>query len=290
MSESIVKIGILKIGCIGSAPLLEFLLDERAEREDLETRVVGTGASMAKKRCEDAATELAGYKPNLAVVLSPNATLPGPGAAREILAKNGIPTVVISDSPTRKIAKDLEAAGFGYIIPEAESMIGARREFLDPVEMSLFNSDIIKVLAITGVFNIIIESIDNAIQAIKKGEKPVLPKLIVDKEKAINASGLKNPYARSKAMAAYEVSSRVVGMSSEGCFIIKEWERYTTVVATAHEMMRYAAKLADEAREIEKGEDSVLRQPHARDGVKMRKTRLIEKPTRPGETSGVSSV
>lgn len=39
-----VKIGILKVGCIGSAPLLEFLLDERAERRDIAVRVVGSGA------------------------------------------------------------------------------------------------------------------------------------------------------------------------------------------------------------------------------------------------------
>ena len=278
LSEHVIKVGILKMGCIGSAPLLEFLLDERAEREDLETRVMGTGSSMVKNRCEGVAEELASYKPDLAVVLSPNAALPGPSAAREILAKNGIPTIIVSDSPTRKIVKELETAGFGYIIPEAESMIGARREFLDPVEMALFNSDIIKVLAITGVFTILVESIDRAIQNLKKGEKPDLPRLIVDKEKAIASSGLRNSYARAKAMAAYDISNRVAALSSEGCFIMKNWESYTQVVAAAHEMMRYAAKLSDEAREIEKGEDSIFRQPHARDGTTMHKTRLIEKP------------
>lgn len=281
LSESVIKIGILKLGCVGSAPLLEFLLDERAERVDLETRVVGTGASMAKERCEDAAKELVEYKPDLAVVVSPNASLPGPGAARGVLAESGVPTIIVSDGPAQKIVKDLEAAGFGYIIPEAESMIGARREFLDPVEMALFNADIIRVLAITGVFNLIVELIDSAIQTLKRGEKPTLPRMVVDKEKAINASGLRNPYARSKAMAAHEISRRVVGLTSEGCFVIKEWERYTSMVASAHEMMRYAAKLADEAREMEKGGDSVLRQPHAGDGTIMRKTKLVEKPTRP---------
>lgn len=281
MSESVVKLGILKLGCIGSAPLLEFLLDERAERNDIETRVVGTGASMAKKRCEDAAKALIEYGPHLAVVISPNATLPGPRVAREVCAKSGIPTIIISDSPTIKIVKDLEAAGYGYIIPRAESMIGARREFLDPIEMALFNADIIKVLAVTGVFNFIVDSIDHAIDAIKTGKEPPLPRLIVTKEKAIPASGLKNPYARSKAMAAHEVSSHVARLNSEGCFVLREWESYTSVVAAAHEMMRYAAKLADEAREIEKGRDTVTRRPHAKDGTITPKTRLIEKPTRP---------
>lgn len=281
MSEILVKIGILKVGCIGSASLLEFLLDERAERKDIETRVVGTGASMAKKRCEDAANALASYKPDFAVVVSPSATTPGPTVAREVLLKSGIPTVVISDSPVKKIVKDLEASGFGYIIPEADSMIGARREFLDPVEMALFNTDVIKVLAVTGVFNLIVESIDVVIQTFKRGEKPTLPRLVIEKEKAISASGLQNSYARSKAMAAYEISNRVAGLTSEGCFIINEWERYTAVVAAAHEMMRTAAKLADEAREIEKGQDIVTRKPHAKDGTRLRKTRLIEKPVKP---------
>lgn len=276
----VTKIGVLKIGCIGSAPLIEFLLDERAKREDIETRVVGTAASMAKKRCADAAKELVDYKPNIVVVLSPNASLPGPTLARDFLAKNNIPTIIISDSLTKKIVKDLEAAGFGYIIPEAEAMIGARREFLDPVEMALFNSDIIKVLAVSGVFNLTIQSIDSAIQATRNGKKLNLPRLIIDKEKAINASGLKNPYARSKAVAAHELSRRASELNSEGCFIIKEWERYIEVVAAGHELMRYAAKLADEAREIEKSGDTILRQPHRKNGTTMRKTKLIEKPTR----------
>ncbi|MEE3418215.1 MAG: F420-dependent methylenetetrahydromethanopterin dehydrogenase, partial [Methanosphaera sp.] len=34
----------------------------------------------------------------------------------------------------------------------------------------------------------------------------------------------------------------------------------------SHELMSAAAKLADEAREIEKSNDSVLRTPHAKDG------------------------
>jgi len=49
-------------------------------------------------------------------------------------------------------------------------MIGARREFLDPTEMTIYNSDIIKVLAATGAFNLIIEAIDEAIESVKKGE------------------------------------------------------------------------------------------------------------------------
>jgi methylenetetrahydromethanopterin dehydrogenase len=42
--------------------------------------------------------------------------------------------------------------------------------------------------------------------------------------------------------------------------------------------MRAAARLADEARELEKSNDTVSRKPHARTGESMLKTRLLEKP------------
>jgi len=278
--SKIAKIGILKIGCVGSAPLLEFLLDERAERKDIEVRVVGSGASMNHRQSMEAADSLVRYKPDFAIIISPNATIRGPKVGREVLANTGVPIIIISDSPTKKIVKELEADGFGYIIVEADAMIGARREFLDPIEMALYNSDIIRVLAITGVFRLIVNEIDKVIGLVKKGEKIKLPKIIIDDEKATNASGLVNNYAKSKAMAAHEIARRVSDITRKGCFVIQEWSNYTTIVASAHEMMHSAAKLADEAREIEKGGDHVLRQPHHSDGMVLRKLKLIEKPSR----------
>ena len=218
MVEQVVKVGILKLGCVGSAPLLEFLLDERAERKDIDVRVVGSGAKLSPDFAEDAAKKLLDFSPHFAIVVSPNATLPGPTKAREILKGAGLPTVVISDAPTKRIVKDLETAGFGYIIVEADSMIGARREFLDPVEMALFNADMITVLAATGVYNIIYESIDKMIQAVKEGKEPELPKIVVNKEKAVAAAEFKNPYAKAKAMSAFEIAKKVVDLKVEGCF------------------------------------------------------------------------
>lgn len=279
--SQVVKIGVVKAGCIGTMPLLEFLLDERADRKDIEVRVISAGAKMGPEHCDEVATKMVDFKPAFAIFISPNATLPGPSKGRKTLADAGIPTIVISDGPTKKIIKDLEAAGFGYLIIEADAMIGARREFLDPIEMALFNANIIKVLATTGVFNIVFREIDNVIQSIKNGEKPTLPRIVVDKEKASSAAGFKNPYAKSKAMAAHEISRRVAGLTTEACFKVKEWGRYTSIAAAAHEMMRYAAKLAEDARESEKGGDTVLRKPHHPDGRILEKRRLIEKPTKP---------
>jgi methylenetetrahydromethanopterin dehydrogenase len=58
---------------------------------------------------------------------------------------------------------------------------------------------------------------------------------------------------------------------------VHEPEDYIPLVAAAHEMMKAAARLADEAREIEKGADSVLRRPHFKDGTVGEKRRLMEK-------------
>ncbi len=51
MSDSVFKLGLLKLGCIGAAPLLDLLLDERADREDLETRAFTGGAKLDSASC-----------------------------------------------------------------------------------------------------------------------------------------------------------------------------------------------------------------------------------------------
>ncbi len=276
-----ISIGVVKMGAIGSAVLIEYLLDERADRKDIEVRVYSTGAKMFSETYgEEVANRALGGDHDLYIVVSPNATLPGPTRAREILLAAGKPVIVISDAPTKKIVGDLEERGFGYIIVLGDSMIGARREFLDPVEMALYNSDIIKVLSITGVFRLLYEEIDKVVEALKKGEKPVLPKIVVDKW-VVERAGFRNPYARAKAMAAYEIARRVADLTTEGCFKVKEREKYTLIVAAAHEAMRVAARLADEAREIEKYGDTLERKPHHSDGTILVKEKLLEKPRRP---------
>ena len=272
------RIGFLKLGCIGSALLLEFMLDERAERQDIDIRVVGTGAKLGVDQAEEAAQRLLGFKPQLIVVTSPNATLPGPKKARDIIRSAGIPTIVITDGPGKKAAQELEQQGFGYIVVEADSMLGARREFLDPVEMVLFNLDVTRVLALTGALSLLTTEIDQVIESIKNGTTVALPKIVVDKEKAIKAASFSNPYSASKAIAAYETARRVAGVTVEACFVLKEWEQYTQLASAAHEMMRQAARLADEAREIEKSQDAVSRRPHYDDGSILQKRKLIEKP------------
>ena len=120
-----VLIGFLKVGNIATAPMIELLLDERAEREDMEVRVVSSGANMGSKQSEEVARIMVGLKPDLVFVTSPNASTKGPTKARELIAASGIPVVVVSDGP-RGLIEEFQGKGMGCIIIEADSMIGAR--------------------------------------------------------------------------------------------------------------------------------------------------------------------
>lgn len=272
-----IRVGFLKLGNIATAPMIELLLDERAEREDIEVRVVTTGANMSPMQAEEAAKTMLSLRPQIVFITSPNASTPGPKRAREIVSEGGVSTVVVSDGP-KKIVDSLAKKGMGCIIVEADSMIGARREFLDPVEMALFNSDTIRVLAVTGAYTILCKTIDELISTLKEGRELELPSLVINSTIATEAAGFENPYAKAKAHAAFEIAKRVSSITTEACFRVKEWEVYTSLCAAAHEMMRAAAKLADEAREIEKYGNSVLRMPHYDDGSILVKRALIEKP------------
>jgi methylenetetrahydromethanopterin dehydrogenase len=275
-----VRVGVLKAGCMGSLPLIEFLVDERADRRDIEVLVSGSGAKLGRKQCETIAAWMVAQQPDFTVLIGPAQQAPGPTKARKMLVEAGVPTVVISDGPARKIVSRLEADGFGYIIIDADAMIGARREFLDPVEMALYNADMIRILAVTGVLRVITQALDDLIQAVQSGRDLKLPRLVVTKESAVASSGLINSYARAKAMASYEVARRVAGVDSTACFKVQEWTRYVPLVASGHEMIRAAAKLADDAREIEKAGDKLVRKPHYADGALGVKTKLMEKPRR----------
>lgn len=270
-----VRVGLAKLGNIGTSSMLDLMLDERAEREDIDFRVLCSGPKMRKEDGKELADKLQGFDPDLIIISSPNPSTPGPTAARETVRDLDIPRVIIGDAPGTRIKDDLEKAGFGYLFILADAMIGARREFLDPIEMSLFNADLIKVLSVTGAFRVVQEEIDKIISAEKTGNS-YIPRLVVDRDTAISAADFENPYARAKAMAAYEMASKVADLDVEGCFQVHEERKYVPIVASAHEMMRSAANLADEARELEKSEDSVLRKPHADDGDILSKNKLME--------------
>ncbi|MGD2200457.1 MAG: F420-dependent methylenetetrahydromethanopterin dehydrogenase [Candidatus Bathyarchaeota archaeon] len=272
-----VKVTIVKTGYIGTTTLIDALLDERASRENISVRVISSGCKMDKSEAKDAAEIAAGVPTDLYILISPNAGLPGPKSAKNILKETGKPIIVVSDEPSRKAAKKLPEEGIGYLVLYGDPMIGAKRPFLDPVEMAIFNADVIKVLSVTGVFRLVHSEIDRVIDEIDQGKKPVLPEVIVNKKRALEYSGLKNPYARAKAMAAFEAARKVASLDVEGCFRTKGSENYLPIVAAAHELLRGAAKLCDEAREIEKVNDSVKRVVHFSSGELRTKTELLGK-------------
>lgn len=261
MSEKVLKIGILKNGTIGSSLLLAFLMDERAESTMINVYEVTSGAKMhPPEMCTKTMEDLLKWSPELIIMSSPNAALPGPKSAREMAGN--IPTIVISDAPAKKAVEEIKDKNMGYILINCDSMIGARRPFLDPIEMSIFNSDLLKVLAITGALQVITEELNKVILDMLDGRTPTLPQIIVDSNIASEAANFSNPYARAKAIAAFELAASVSNITGKACFQLKERSEYMPLLATAHEMMRAAALMCDEAREIEKFNDTVIRRPH----------------------------
>ena len=269
------KIGFVKLGNIATSTAIDLALDEIAERTDLEFKIISFGPKMTKKEGE-ASAELKAWGPQLVVISSPNAATAGPTSAREQF--KGLPTIVISDGPTKKEARDaLASEGFGYIILPVDPLIGAKREFLDPSEMALFNSDALKVLAACGAIRLVQEELDKAMTSIASGE-PKLPAILATPEKCAERMNFSNPYARAKAVAALYMAQTVATIDATACFRLKELEAIALTAAAGHEVMRAAGRLADESREMEKANDSVSRKPHARTGELMAKTRLLEKP------------
>ncbi|MCK9318590.1 MULTISPECIES: F420-dependent methylenetetrahydromethanopterin dehydrogenase [unclassified Methanoculleus] len=278
----VVKVGIAKLGNIASGVMGELLLDERADREDIITFMATSGTKLQPEDIDRVVSNMKAWGPDFCIVVSPNGVLPGPVKAREDLAAAGIPCVVITDDVTTKKEQfeALKASNFGYIIMKADAMIGARREFLDPIEMADYNGNLVKVLAITGAFRKMQTELDKVIDQVKAGKKGAdlaLPKVVMTSDKAVEGE-FSNPYALAKARAAYEIAQAVAGVNVKGCFMTKEWEKYIPIVTSAHEMMRQAMILCEEARNLEKSVDAVIRKPHKKTGEIVSKTALISKP------------
>jgi methylenetetrahydromethanopterin dehydrogenase len=281
------KLVVVKVGCIAVSPLLDLIFDERAEREDLEVRVVSNGAKMDPSSCKTLIKFLDSVEADLVLLVSPNASLKGPSSIRLWLLEREIPVISISDTPSKKAwekkdedgKKILEAQEKeGFIIIPSDSMIGARAEFLDPSEMILYNSDALRVLSIGGVFRGIQFLVGESIEQMKSSKKIVLPRSILTADVAIEYANFTNPYAKAKAYSALTIAESVSSVTSKACFKISDANIYISQVCSGHEMMRAAAILADEARELEKGIDTVYRTPHGSDGRIKKKTKMMEKP------------
>ena len=274
----VVKIGIIKCGNIGTSPVLDLLLDERADRPNIDTCVIGSGAKMNPEEIEKAVPLMLEQDRDFVIFISPNPGAPGPAKARELLSAADVPAIIIGDAPGLRAKDEMHEQGLGYIIVKADPMIGARREFLDPTEMASFNSDVIKVLALTGAYRVVQNTIDEVVATVEAGNDIELPKVVITRDRAVEAAAFGSPYAKAKAMAAYEIATKVADIDVEGCFMTKGAENYIPIVASAHEMLKVAADLATQAREIEKANDTVVRTPHGGKGQTLAKCCLMEKP------------
>ena len=273
-----IKIGVFKCGNIGTAPILELLLDELADRKDITVRTVTTGSKMGTEVVEESIEKIFQFSPDLLLLASPNTAAPGPARARDILSKKGIPTIVFTDGPGKRVRKEIEAQGLGYMIIEGDPLIGARKEFLDPIEMAIFNGQVIAVLATTGIFRIIIQQIDKLIFGLANNEELELPRLVLDTDHIRDGADFANPYAKAKAMAAYELLKKAAEINVRACFIEKDKDKYIPLVACSHEIVQASAELASAAREIEKYGDTLLRTPHGKSGKTNKKNQLMAQP------------
>ena len=205
------KIGFVKLGNIATSTAIDLSLDEIAERSDIEFKIVSFGPKMTKKEGE-AAAELLAWAPQLVVISSPNAATAGPTTAREQF-QGHCPQSSSLTVPAKKESRDLLAAdGFGYIILPMDPLIGAKREFLDPAEMALFNSDALKVLAACGAIRLVQEELDKAMASVIAGE-PKLPAILATPEKCaerMNFSRIPTPGPRPWAPSTWRRPSPAI--------------------------------------------------------------------------------
>ena len=260
------KLGVLKLGNIASSVLLEMLLDERADREDITARTISSGAKLTSKEIKNAYEIYSKISFDLNIVATPNASLKAPLEIIFDLANSKTPIIVLTDIIKKEVKEQFKEKNIGYIIVESDAMIGARREFLDPIEMAIFNADLLKILAIGGVFNIIYQEIDRVLNQIVNKKEVDLPNKVITPRRAVKQAGFSNPYAEAKAQASLEIAKAAAKVNTEGCFKINDRLEYIPQVATGHEMIQAAAKLAESAREIEKSLNKVQRKPHHYNG------------------------
>ncbi len=146
-----------------------------------------------------------------------------------------------------------------------------------------------KVLSICGVVRLIQEELDKVTDQVasgKSGKELELPHIFAKPEKCVEHAGFANPYAKAKALAALHMADKVAQVNFPACFMLKEIEQVCLTAAAGHEIMGAAAKLAIEAREIEKSNDTVFRQPpHAKNGALLKKSKIVPKTRiKPGKT------
>jgi methylenetetrahydromethanopterin dehydrogenase len=271
----LIKISIVKAGNIATSTVIDVILDERAHREDIMIRTFGTGSKMHLEYIKEVVETAAAIEPNLLLYVGPNISSKRNIDTANILKELNMPIILIGDAKDLTITEILDSFNIGYIILEGDPLLGAKRAILDSTEMVLFNANILKVLSVSGTIRLLQHELNKVITSLKDSGIH-LPKIIVNSDLALQYAGIKNPYAHAKAKAAYEMNILVHKLNYQGCFVLKKKEEYIPCVISAHELAESAAELAQTARNIEKINDSILRDPHDRFGKILKKTSLYE--------------
>lgn len=180
------NISIIKIGNTGVAQAIDYLFTDIAK-----INIISSGAKLNPKQIRDIIPPAVETNPDLIILTTPNPGAVGPAFARSELSKLDIPVIIIGDSPLvgAKIQDEMKQQNLGYILVSGDPMIGVRQEFLDASEMCIFNADIVKVLAISGVYKTIRKII------IKYLDDNILPQLTLTGNDVIANADFTNHYA-----------------------------------------------------------------------------------------------
>ncbi len=270
-----VKITFVKIGNITLTTLVDIMIDERGSREDIEATVISSSTKLQPSDVERLFPLIDQVKTDLMIMISPNANLKGPQKLIDNY-QDKYPLLVISDAADKDLRAQWRDKGIGYLIAPFDPMIGAKKDFLDPSEMCLFNGHIISCFSATGVFSYFTNQIDEIINMIKNGEELSLPTKYLSSKEIVTNTTFSNDFSKPKAYACLEMLAQVGKLNVSGLYVEKDEKVALLKVGAAHEMVRQANLLSDEIREMEKAGNHLAKYPHAKDGSTLHKMHYFD--------------
>lgn len=271
-----VNVTVVKTGVIASSLFIDILFDERGARDDIRIRAITSGCNMDEEQALDLAENALKLPTDLYIIISPAASMGGPSKLRDKLKGTGKPIIVVTDGD-KKVAEMGKEESWGYIVVKVDPMIGAKKQFLDPQEMVLFNGHVLTVLSAIGLVRAFQKLITPVIEGIKNNSSYELPKIELDAYNITKFAEFSNPYAEGKAIAAGRMMINAAATNRKATWSIKDHDKSMNVCVAGHETVRQAALLAMEALEIEKANNGVFRTVFEKDGKISKKRKLYDK-------------
>ena len=119
----VVKIGVIKCGNLGTSPVIDLMLDERADRPNISVKSFGSGAKMGPEEIEEVVPKVADLDAAFVIFISPNPAAPGPAKARELLSAMDVPAIIVGDGPGARVKDEMNEQGLGYILVKGDPMM-----------------------------------------------------------------------------------------------------------------------------------------------------------------------